>query len=195
LTVEETPSVTEIPGTRDYSLHAEAMPEPLTEDQWLTEMRAWIRAGGTYRQRPAIGPAVALCALALFFPAVVILLGLAFSDPSLSIEAAIVGLVPVGGIVLLIVYRRTASLYVDSREIGRTGLMATTVARCPRAELGAVRIRKGSYDAWIGGALRPYGTWDDNVMYVLDRSGGVVFKVTLHVWTPEQVGLLAKLAQ
>jgi hypothetical protein len=41
----------------------------------------------------------------------------------------------------------------------------------------------------------PYGTWDDNVMYVLDRGGGVVFKVTLHVWTPQQVGLLAKLAQ
>jgi hypothetical protein len=171
------------------------MPQPLTEDQWLTEMRAWIRAGGTYRVRPAMGPAVALCALALFFPALVILLGLAFSDPSLSIEAAIVGLVPVGAIVLLIVYQRTAGLYVDSREIGRTGLMGSTVARCPRAELGAVRIRKGSYDAWIGGALLPYGTWDDNVMYVLDRSGGLVFKVTLHVWTPEQVGLLAKLAQ
>jgi hypothetical protein len=171
------------------------MPQPLTEDQWLTEMQAWIRAGGVYRVRPAIGPAVALCALTLFFPALVILLGLAFSDPSLSIEAAIVGLVPVGGIVLLIVYRRTASLYVDSREIGRTGLMGSAVARCPRAELGAVRIRKGSYDAWIGNALRPYGTWDDNVMYVLDRGDGVVFKVTLHVWTPEQVRLLAKLAQ
>jgi hypothetical protein len=171
------------------------MPEPLTEDQWLTEMRAWIRAGGTYRVRPAIGPAVALCVLALFFPALVILLGLAFSDQSLSIEVAIVGLVPVGGIVLLIVYRRNACLYVDSREIGRAGLMGSTVARCPRAELGAVRIRKGSYEAWIGKPLMPYGTWDDNVMYVLDRGGGVVFKVTLHVWTAQQVGLLAKLAQ
>jgi hypothetical protein len=171
------------------------MPEPLTEDQWLTEMRGWIRAGGTYRLRPAIGPAVALCALALFFPALVILLGLAFSDPSLSVEAAIVGLVPIGGIVLLIVYRRRASLYVDSREIGRTGLMGSTVARCPRAQLGAVLIRKGSYEAWIGNALLPYGTWDDNAMYVLDRNGGVVFEVTLHVWAPEQAGLIGKLAQ
>jgi hypothetical protein len=175
------------------------MPETLTQDQWLTEMRAWIRAGGTYRVRAAIGPAVALCVLALFFPGLVILLGLAFSDPSLSIEAEIVGLMPLGGIAFLILYRRKASLYLDNHEIGRTGLTGSTVARCPRAELGSVRIRKGSYEAWIGDALRPYGTpygeWDDNVMYVLDRSGGVVFKVTLHVWTPEEVGLLAKLAQ
>ena len=171
------------------------MPEALTEDQWLTQMRAWIRAGGTYRVRPAIGPAVALCSLALFFPALVILLGLAFSDRVLTIEAAIVGLVPVGGIVLLILYRRSATLYINNREIGRTGLIGSTIARCPRAVLGAVRIRKGSYEAWTGDDLRPYGTWDDNAMYVLDRSGGVVFKLTLHVWTPEQVGLLAKLAE
>ncbi|HET7339290.1 MAG TPA: hypothetical protein VFK22_07060 [Candidatus Dormibacteraeota bacterium] len=171
------------------------MPETVTEDQWLSEMRAWIRAGGTYRLRPAIGPAVSLCVLALFFPALIVLLSLAFSDLALGIEAAIVGLVPIGGVALLIAYRQRASLYVDSHEIGRTGLRGSTIARCPRDGLGAVQIRKGSYEAWLGSALRPYGTFDDNVMYVLDKRGGVVFKVTLHVWSPYQVELLGRLAQ
>lgn len=57
------------------------------------------------------------------------------------------------------------------------------------------RYAKGSYEAWLGRALRPYGTFDDNVMYVLDKRGGVVFKVTLHVWSPYQVELLGRLAQ
>ena len=80
----------------------------LDEDQWGAEMRSWIRAGGIYRVRPSIGPPVALSALALFFPALVIFLGLVFTDPSLTVEAAVVTLLPLLAIALLIAYGRMA---------------------------------------------------------------------------------------
>lgn len=143
--------------------------------------------------RPAIAPAVAVSALALFFPALVVLLGLAFSDLFMVFAAVVIALVPAGAIVFLLLYRRTACLYVNSQEIGRIGFRGSIVARCSRSQLGAVRIQKGSYAAWLGDSEYPRGTWDDNVMYVLDRRGRVVFKVTLHVWTLGQVELLSRL--
>ena len=181
------------PGSTRH--HQPAVPEAVTDDQWLTQTQAWIQAGGTYRVRPAIAPAVALCALGLFFPALVILLGLAFSDLFLVFAAGFIALVPLAVIVLLIVYRRNACLYVDKTGIGRIGLRGSVVALCPRTGLGSIRIQKGSYEAWLGDALHPHGTWDDNVMYVLDHRGKEVFRVTLHVWTPRQVELLSRLAQ
>jgi hypothetical protein len=139
--------------------------------------------------------ATCLCVLAIFFPGLLILLGLAFGDFFLTIAGVILALVPVGGIAFLIAYRRNASLYLSQQEIGRTGLRGTTVARCLRSKLGGVRLKRGSYDSWWGTSSEPEGTWDDNVMYVVDLGGRLAFKVTLQVWTPDQVRLLARLAQ
>ncbi|MFI5287632.1 MAG: hypothetical protein WCC30_03940 [Candidatus Dormiibacterota bacterium] len=83
----------------------------LDEDQWVAEVRSWIRAGGIYRLRPSTAPPVALSALAFFFPALVIFSGLVFADPSLAVEAAVVALLPLLAIAMWIRYGRMACLY------------------------------------------------------------------------------------
>jgi len=164
-------------------------------DRWVTDTRAWIAKGGSYRLSPNISTAACLCVLVIFFAGVLILLGLALGDAFLTVAGVIVALAPIAGIAFLFAYRRNASLYVNQREIGRTGLRGTTVARCLRNELGGIRLKVGSYDSWWGTRSDPSGTWDDNVMYVLYGDGRIAFKVTLQVWTAQQVTLLARLAQ
>ena len=192
-------------GERDPDLPGFALPQHSQEtrstnddadlDRWVTETRAWIAKGGTYRFRPNISTAACLCVLVIFFPGLLILLGLAFGDAFLTGAGVIVALVPVAGIAFLFAYRRNASLYVNQQEIGRTGLRGTTVAHCLRNDFGGIRLKMGSYDRWWGSTTEPEGTWDDNVMYVLHRDGRISFKVTLQVWTPDQATLLARLAR
>jgi hypothetical protein len=194
-----------IPGGRDSKQpgfaqgqrapDAESSTADANLDRWLTATRAWIAEGGTYRVRPNISTAACLCTAAFFFPALLILLALAFGDGFLLVAGVVIALLPIGGIGLLIAYRRNTCLYLSREDVGRTGLRGSTVARCPRGNLGGIRVKRGSYGSWFGTASEPEGTWDDNVMYVVDRQGRPAFKVTLNVWTPDQVQLLARLVE
>lgn len=153
-------------------------------EDWGATTREWIDSGHQYRIPPSTGMAVTAVVLLLVLGAGLggaTLAGLSVNPaPAGYVFGAAAVLIPAALIVLVILYRRNAYVFVDSSVVGRTGLFGKVVTSVPRSRILAVAMRKGSR------AER-----EENAMCLVLPGGRVTMKTNMYLYRPRQAETLA----
>jgi hypothetical protein len=153
-------------------------------EDWGAATRKWIDAGHQYRIPPSNGMVITAAVLLAMVGAGLggaTLSGLSVNPAPLGyVFGAAVVLIPAGLIVLVILYRLNAYLFVDSAVVGRTGLFGRVVTKAPRSTVIAVAVRKGSRSER-----------DENAMCLVLAGGRVTMTTKMYLYRPRQAEKLS----